>query len=152
MNRSTKIILITTLGLGTATAVFFILRKMKQKRDFGQTDGYFKNNNKGNAETESLKAQNSIAVGGADIQTSQFDPHPYAERILATMKGAGTYEDDFFDVYEELTPAEAKIVNRYFDDFGIGGESTLAEWVEDDFNGWLTKESTYQKAKRLIKY
>ena len=153
MNRTGKIILYSTLGLGIAVGGFFLLRRIKQRRDFGQTDGFFKNNRKGNI--DDIGNDNSITAGkniGSDVTTPQFDPHPYAERIYMSMKGAGTYEDDFFGVYDELDMNQRKIVNRYFDEFDIGKGSSLREWVDGDFGGWFDSSSNYEKAKILIQY
>jgi len=152
MTKTGKIFLYTGITLATATGLFFLFRKLKQKRDFGQSGAFFKSNKKGNADTERLKKDNSVNYGQNDLINPKFDPQIYAEKLLYSMKGAGTDETEFFDVYEELTTEQAKLVNRYFDEFGIGGKETLAEWVEGDFNGWGSSRSTYLRAKKLIKY
>jgi hypothetical protein len=91
-------------------------------------------------------------VVAADVNAN-FDPRPHAKKIAYSMAGAGTYADVFFGVYNGLTDAQKTIVNNYFNATqDINGGDSLSAWVEGDFNGWLTSEATYQKAKRLAAY
>ena len=153
MNRTGKIILFSTLGLGIAVGGFFLARNIRNRRAFGQTDGFFKNNKKGN--TDVVGGDNSIVAGQNlvdDLNNSQFDPHPFAERIYMSMKGAGTDENAFFGVYDELNANQRKIVNKYFDEFDIGKGSSLREWVDGDFGSWYDSSTNYEKAKLLIEY
>ena len=153
MNRTGKIILFSTLGLGIAVGGCFLARNIRNRRAFGQTDGFFKNNKKGN--TDVVGGDNSIVAGQNlvdDLNNSQFDPHPFAERIYMSMKGAGTDENAFFGVYDELNANQRKIVNKYFDEFDIGKGSSLREWVDGDFGSWYDSSTNYEKAKLLIEY
>ena len=153
MNRTGKIILFSTLGLGIAVGGFFLARNIRNRRAFGQTDGFFKNNKKGN--TDVVGGDNSIVAGQNlvdDLNNSQFDPHPFAERIYMSMKGAGTDENAFFGVYDELNANQRKIVNKYFDEFDIGKGSSLREWVDGDLGSWYDSSTNYEKAKNLIQY
>ena len=152
MNKTGKIILFSTLGLGLAVGGFFLIRRIKQRRDFGQSDGFFKNNRKGNL--DDIGQDNSITAGEnlSDINNSKFDPHPFAERLYKSMKGVGTNENEFFGVYDELNANQRKIVNRYFDEFDIGKGYSLREWVDGDFGSWYDSSTNYEKAKILIEY
>lgn len=149
MNRGTKTFLIIFSSLAVGVGGFFLVRKIRKTRGFGQTGGFFKNNRKGNVENTLDNAEN---YGSTTSNDSKFNPHPFAERLLLSMQGAGTDEQAFFGVYDELNTNEAQIVNKYFDDMDIGKGYSLRQWVDGDFGNWYDSEATYQKALRLIAY
>ena len=117
------------------------------------------------AETARLAAQMNaidmeVTEGSEEklrIQEYGFDPKPFAERIYKTMEGpSGPFQTaaPLFKIYEELNERKRKIVNKYFDDFGVDGSGsyTLYEWIEGDFNGTFDSEADWIKLQELIKY
>jgi len=67
-------------------------------------------------------------------EQSTYNVENRAKRLYYSMKGLGTDEDAFFNVWKDLNNTEKKEVRNYFYK-NLGGGHSLKYWITGDFDG-----------------